>query len=50
MADKTIGDLAEALQINDNDLFVLEQGGTGSKGSSGKPGCIILYYRRPVTE
>ena len=21
--------------------------GTGSKGSSGKPGCIILYYRRP---
>ena len=28
MADKTIGDLAEALQINDNDLFVLEQGGT----------------------
>ena len=21
--------------------------GTGSKGSSGKPGCIVLYYRRP---
>ena len=31
MADKTIGDLAEALQINNNDLFVLEQGGTAKK-------------------
>lgn len=32
------------------DVFYTASGGakgTGSKGSSGKPGCIILYYRRP---
>lgn len=31
MADKTIGDLTEALQINDNDLFVLQQGNVAKK-------------------
>lgn len=25
-------------------------GGSGSLGSAGAPGCIILYYRKPVTE
>lgn len=25
-------------------------GGAGSAGGAGAPGCIILYYRRPVTE
>ena len=40
MADKTIGDLAEALQINDNDLFVLEQGGTAKK----LPGSTLKNY------
>ena len=40
MADKTIGDLTEALQINDNDLFVLEQGGTAKK----LPGATLKGY------
>ena len=31
MADKTIGDLTEALQITNEDLFVLQQGGTAKK-------------------
>lgn len=31
MADKTIGDLTEALQINDNDLFVLQQNSEAKK-------------------
>ena len=40
MADKTIGELTEALQINDNDLFVLEQGGTAKK----LPGSTLKNY------
>lgn len=31
MADKAISDLTAATQINDNDLFVLEQNGTAKK-------------------
>ena len=45
MADKTIGELTEALQINDNDLFVLEQGGTAKK-LTGKR--LALYIDRHV--
>lgn len=26
------------------------EGGSAGTGGSGKPGCIIIYYRRPVTE
>ena len=40
MADKTIGELTEALQISDNDLFVLEQGGTAKK----LPGSTLKNY------
>ena len=31
MADKSISDLIQALQITDDDLFVLEQGGKAKK-------------------
>lgn len=40
MADKTIGELTEALQINDNDLFVLQQGDTAKK----LPGSTLKNY------
>ena len=32
MADKEINDLTQALQITNEDLFVLEQGGTFGQG------------------
>lgn len=40
MDDKKIGELTEALQINDNDLFVLEQGGKAKK----LPGSTLKNY------
>ena len=40
MADRTIGELTEALQINDNDLFVLQQGDTAKK----LPGSTLKNY------
>lgn len=33
-----------------NDGGAWSSGGAGGSGGAGAPGCIILYYRRPVTE
>ena len=43
MADKTIGELTEALQINDNDLFVLQQNGEAKK----LKGATLLDFVKP---